>query len=94
MKLEPYDLVAARLTVPNATVLSAKVTLPGNVRDSLQQRIEDLVARVRRWDNRWSKTLASRLRWPSGNWPAGPPAFPPVGAWRSTRATFVAANNR
>ncbi len=47
VKLKPYDVAAGRFTVSNVRVLSAAVTLPGEVHDSLQQRIEDLVSRVR-----------------------------------------------
>jgi hypothetical protein len=45
--LQPYDLAAACFSSPDVKVQNAVVQLPDRVRDSLERRIEDLVARVR-----------------------------------------------
>ncbi|REK18863.1 MAG: hypothetical protein DWQ37_03395 [Planctomycetota bacterium] len=49
--LEPHDLVAARLSSANVRVLRPVVSLPPELRPKLEQRIEDLVTRVRMLSN-------------------------------------------
>jgi hypothetical protein len=46
VSLKPYDLVAARFSAPNAKLRNPIVSVPTEVRQSLERRIEDLVARV------------------------------------------------
>ncbi len=45
--LKPFDLAAARFTAADARVLGVTVSLPPSVSETLERRIEDLVARVR-----------------------------------------------
>jgi len=44
--LEPYDVVAIRLSQPQATIVSADVDVPAAVRQTLAQRIDDLAGRA------------------------------------------------
>ncbi|MEX0678880.1 MAG: family 10 glycosylhydrolase [Pirellulales bacterium] len=46
VSLRPYDLVAARLSAPNVRVRNPLVSVPVEVRQALERRIADLVARV------------------------------------------------
>jgi hypothetical protein len=46
LTLRPFDLVAARFSVPNVRVRNPSVTIPEYVRQSLERRIKDLSARV------------------------------------------------
>lgn len=46
VSLRPYDLVAARLSAPNVQVRNPAVSVPGEVRLTLEKKITDLVARV------------------------------------------------
>jgi hypothetical protein len=51
VQLRPYDLVAARLSSPQARVRNPVVSVPAQVRPTLERRIEDLAARVRALGN-------------------------------------------
>jgi hypothetical protein len=51
VQLRPYDLVGARLSSPHARLRNPVVTVPPQVRHSLERRIADLVARVRALGN-------------------------------------------
>lgn len=51
VELRPYDLVGARLSTPAARLRNPVVSVPNGVRQKLERRIEDLVARVRALSN-------------------------------------------
>ncbi len=51
VSLKPFDLAAARFSSDQARILTAVVSLPPSVRESLERRIEDLVTRVRALGN-------------------------------------------
>jgi hypothetical protein len=51
VELRPYDLAGARFSTPNTRMRNPSVSVPAQVRQTLERRIDDLVARVRALGN-------------------------------------------